>query len=212
MFVGELDLALLITGTLPIQQKLYQRQILYIAQLVTRYNLQNGYTRLASVTNGNSARIIFNFKDGGVSTKKIQTLMKDLQNPGQVLSTKKATNLLFDDVFSASNSARQKVQRSVVFFVTISNDLAEVKENIRKLQNGGIDVTMVVIGDIGQRLINRNDLLSLVGDAKKIVFLESETTDLIAQKVDKTVQLLSPSRCTLFVSFLFIFERYFALL
>ena len=194
--IGELDLALVITGTQSRQQKLYRSQIKYINQLVTRFNLLNGFTRLAAVTNGNTARVMFNFKDGGVSTKKIQTLMTDLQNPGQSLNVKKATSILLDDVFTASNSARRmKIQRSVIFFITLNdNDLAKVKENVQKIKDDGIDVTVVVIGDEDKQRMGsvKNALFPVVGDAKKIIFLESdENTDLVAEKVDDTVKLIS---------------------
>lgn len=123
--------------------------------------------------------------------------MTDLQNPGQSLNVKKATSILLDDVFPASNSARLKIQRSVIFSVTLDNDLARVKENVRKIQDGGISVTVVVVGDANkQRLsIIRNDLMSIVGDAKKLIFLDSESTESVADKVDDTVQLISfPSK------------------
>lgn len=123
--------------------------------------------------------------------------MTDLQNPGQSLNVKKATSILLDDVFPASNSARLKTQRSVIFSVTLDNDLARVKENVRKIQDGGISVTVVVVGDANkQRLsIIRNDLLSIVGDAKKIIFLDSESTKSVADKVDDSIQLVNfPSK------------------
>ena len=123
--------------------------------------------------------------------------MTDLQNPGQSLNVKKVTSILLDDVFPASNGARLKIQRSVIFSVTLDNDLARVKENVRKIQDGGISVTVVVVGDANkQRLsIIRNDLLSIVGDAKKIIFLDSESTESVADKVDDSIQLVNfPSK------------------
>ena len=134
--------------------------------------------------------------------------MTDLQNPGQSLNVKKATSILLDDVFPTSNSARLKIQRSVIFSVTLDNDLARVKENVRKIQDGGISVTVVVVGDANkQRLsIIRNDLMSIVGNAKKLIFLDSESTESVADKVDDTVQLISfPSKFFLLLYYLYWF-------
>lgn len=194
-------MALVISGTQRYQENLYQRQITYINQIVTRFNLLNGFTRLAAVTNGNVPRVMFNFIDGGVRTKKIQTLMTDLQNPGQPLNSKKVISTLLNDVFPVSNSARSKVQRSVIFFVTLNDDLAKVKENVRKIQDRSIDVTIVVIGDADKQRLSkvRNNLLPIVGDAMKIIFLDNESTDTIAEKVDDTVQLLSLSSKLLYL-------------
>lgn len=189
-----MDMALLITGT--DTETLYKRQIRYILQLVKRFNLRPAFTRVAAVTNGNAARTILNFNDA-MDSNQMETMINDLRNPGTPSNTNRASSLLLDKVFSVNNIARPNVQRSVIFFVTAGNYMEnkdEVKANILKLQNGGMDVTVVVIGDD----INKNGFVSLVNDPKRIVFLESEDVESISQTVDQTLPTSFPSK---FLSF-----------
>lgn len=178
-----MDLSFIVTGTPSNQGDLYRRQISYVTELIKRYNIQDIYTRLAAVTNGNNVRTVFDFNNQA-KLKKVLALLKDLQNPGKIIGTDKATNLILDSVFSAKNGARDKVPRSVVFIVTKDTDIQTLQKNIRRMQDGGINVVMVVLGND----IDRNMFVNVLDDMKKVIFLDDSTK--ITDVVDKTVPVV----------------------
>ena len=179
-----MDLAIVLAGTSSKQQELYNRQIAYVLELLRQYNIQNQYTRLAAVTNGNSFRTIFNFKEGN-NYKTVRQFFRDITNPGEQKDTSKATNLILNNIFSASNGARGlNTPRTVVFVVTKDTDIKQLKEDIKKIQKNDINLILVVLGDD----INKSPFVNIVPSTKRVIFLEdddklSKTKDLVDQTV-----------------------------
>ena len=127
---------------------------------------------------------------------KVLALLKDLQNPGKIIGTDKATNLIIDSIFSSKNGAREKVPRTVIFMVTKDTDIQTLQKNIRKLQDGGVNVVMVVLGND----IDRNVFVNVLKDMKKVIFLDDLVN--IKDSVDKTVPVVLISKLlAIFVCF-----------
>jgi len=178
-----------LTGTPSDQQKLYNRQIEYFLELLKRYNIQNQYTRLAAVTNGNSVRAIFNFKEGN-NYKTVRQFLRDITNPGEQKDTSKATNLILNDIFSVRNGAREpNTPRTVVFVVTKDTDAKLLKKDIEKIEKNDVNVILVVLGDD----VAKSTFVNIVPDSNKVVFLEDSKDDKLSKTkdaVDQTIKVV----------------------